>query len=126
MKVINFDWEVDDDNVATLRCPICDTPWVTDNEGDYTHQECEHLRFIWSDNGPEYVGKWEKDPFEEKYFKALMEKWEEPIEQIPGSPDFDILKSLDIPEITEILFVVEEGLACGPVSITTAFGIYFK
>jgi hypothetical protein len=33
------------DDGEDIICPICDTAWLHEEEGDFTFDTCEHLRF---------------------------------------------------------------------------------
>jgi hypothetical protein len=45
-------------------CPICDTVWQKETEGDVTFGDCEHLRFCLhseNDSDFEFYGDWDWD-----------------------------------------------------------------
>lgn len=127
MKITEISWQVVSDGVAVLRCPVCGTPWLTDEEGEYSRQECNHLRFIFTEGELEYFGEWEKEAFEKAYTEAYMkvEELEDPEDVSLGYPHHDVLESLDFSEIDEILEHTETGIACGLVSFTAYYGIKY-
>jgi hypothetical protein len=128
MKIGELDWQTDSEEVITLRCPRCQTPWVTNHNGNITLGACEHLRFIWAgEGGLEYYGDWDTEAFEKQYLEAYgkVEEYEDPEEVFMG-PDADVLAPLVFPEIDEVLWFTETGMACGPVTITACYGIKYN
>lgn len=60
-----------------ICCPICGAMWLQETEGDFTHETCEHLRFILhSNNSPyefEFINDWNTDEFIEKVNESCPE-----------------------------------------------------
>jgi hypothetical protein len=127
MKITSFDWTIDSNDAASLRCPVCGTAWVTDDDGEYSREECGHLLFVWTEGGVEYFGDWDKDAFEESYIRAYMkiEEIDDPNDVSMDYADFEVIESLDFSEIDAVFEITETGIACGPVSFTTLFGVKF-
>lgn len=124
MKMTGFDWDTELEDAARLCCPICDTAWITDTGDDHVRAECGHLRFIFMEDDLECLGEWESAAFKDAYREALL-KQQDPEDQKLYSlyADYDVLESMDFPEIDEILVHTETDMACGPVSCTAFFGM---
>ena len=65
MKILHIEWsEVGDENV--FLCPICNEPWI--NEADYDVKPCQHLQFMWGDQGdPIFYGVLDEGNFLKAY-----------------------------------------------------------
>jgi hypothetical protein len=70
--------DADEDHCYTdegeeICCPICGTAWLQEEEGEFSFDNCEHLRFsLHSDSGDDFeiFGEWDSDGFLELVEKA--------------------------------------------------------
>jgi hypothetical protein len=54
------------DDGEEIVCPVCETAWLTDIEGDATFDSCKHLRFSLHsgcDDDFEFFGEWDFEGF---------------------------------------------------------------
>jgi hypothetical protein len=79
-------------------CPVCQTVWMQDLEGDVEHGECSHLRFVYySEVGEiEPIGNWKSNEFVEQFSSVTFKDIDEPLD--PWSA-FEKLTSSDVDQI---------------------------
>ena len=126
MEITSIEWEEISEDSFAIRCPICDVAWLSDSDGEYDRDTCEHLRFVWTEDSIEYIGEWDEKEFEKSYLKIYSRIWEEEGEDQGeglGFPDYDVLQQIKNKNIKKIYEFSETGLACGPITITTLFGL---
>ena len=70
MEIISLEPCDSDKEHVKLACPVCDTPWLYEEDDEPLRGECEHLRFVWCYDCIEYYGSWDTDNFENAYRKA--------------------------------------------------------
>jgi hypothetical protein len=89
------------DDGEEICCPICSTEWMTEIEGEFSFDNCEHLRFsLHSDSGDDFevFGEWDLDSFLE-----LVEKAREKDEE---ADILDILGKIHHPDIEKAMLYV--------------------
>ena len=128
MKFRSLDWQKISDSTRHICCPICEEVWLVDNEnGPHDITPCKHLRFFWlSATGDiQIFGDWDTDQFLKDYEKAYdIVYGSVDLEEISlHAVDPDVLKEIETAEIDEVFDNTESGVACGPVSVTTLWGI---
>jgi len=132
-KISKICWNIIDDELSTLNCPVCDKDWIRDGaEHDPSIvKPCKHLRFRLVDNyDVEWFEKWNHEIFEKAYAKASLVVSNDPeLEKdditFCSIDDFTIeaLENMDTDKIDEVLILEEKGLACGPCLMTVLYGI---
>jgi hypothetical protein len=133
MKISTISWNDLSDEINSLNCPVCNQTWIRDgSEYDPSKVEpCEHLRFRLLDcYDPEWFGDWNH-----LAFLAELEVYYSSNYDLPDDEDFsfssidddilDILRGMDSKMIDEVLILEEEGLACGPSSMTILYGVKY-
>ena len=126
-------WNDLGDNIKTLSCPICDEIWIRDgDEYDPSVVEpCKHLKFRLVDKcGVEWFGRWNHESFVRDYVKSYLQVCDDPNIN-DGIISFDrideyttnALNNIEADDIHEVLILEEDGLACGPCSMTIMYGV---
>jgi hypothetical protein len=112
-----------------VRCPICQSPWIKESEGDYEHGTCKHLKFVWwsgaHSNPPSIIGRWASERFLSDCLAELNrivreEGTDEAYTEIPGISDnaivANILKRISatgFSEVWEYRFIEEYCMGGG-------------
>jgi len=107
--------------VEQVVCPVCGAAWCTTE--DPTVTPCKHLRFAWFQEGPiQFFGRWNKTSFKKAYLKAAKNAGEED-PSLDENPCHEALEKMVSFDVEEVLVWTETGMACGPVSFSTYFGV---
>lgn len=83
------------DDGREIVCPICGAVWLLEEEGEFSSETCEHLRFTLSserDDDFEFFGEWNSESFLEQVEKAREKHEDADILDIMGEirhPDID-------------------------------------
>lgn len=127
MKVETIEWEAAPNGESTISCPGCGKVWRTTENDEPEPDACEHLLIQWGEGGLYPLGRFDVERFKADYLKAKAEVCEDDDEDgdsvFESSPDWDVLDALKSKEIDTLLELTESGIACGPVSFTTYYGI---
>jgi hypothetical protein len=89
------------DDGAEIVCPVCETAWLTDTEGDATFDSCKHLRFSLHsecDDDFEFFSDWDIEGF-----LKLVEKAREKDEY---AEILDILTEIQHPDIDNAMLYI--------------------
>ena len=129
MKIRDIEWEENAKGVSSVCCPECGKAWKTDDDGEV--YPCKHLEFVWGDGGLVSLGDFDQDQLRSDYVKArakiAADNDDEDLEDGDGIfdefPDWDVIGELETKVVDELCQLTESGMACGPVSFTTFFGI---
>jgi len=130
MKWGSIEWEEDDKGVNAVRCPVCQQAWR--HEDDDELYGCKHLQFVWGDGGLQDLGDFDLEQLRADYLKtrtkvAADDEDSEDLDDerniFDDAPDWDVLGEIETKVVDEICELTESGIACGPVSFTTYFGI---
>jgi hypothetical protein len=123
--IIDMDMLSDDEWI--LNCPICGHAWIkTSCDGPFDDESpCSHLRFRWTEYGVDYFGKWDINSFEEAYLEAYHKLYGEDLsgDIFSCSLDHDVLENINHDDVDEVASWILSGMACGPVSFRTDYGI---
>ena len=117
--------DIQTDEDGNVKCPVCGRTWRTADNADIN--PCDHLRFVWNEQSvPTYFGKWKHGPFTKEYLRLYRKENDDEATRGDAleNPDHNVFrKMLPLPDLTHIYSVTETGIACGPVSFTTYFGV---
>ena len=122
LKNVEIEWEALDKGNMVLRCPCCNRAWM-DNE-DYELKPCPHLALVWFEQGdPHFFGKADRRGFRRAYSRAYEEAEGEPLMPRRWTFSYDAFRALRYSGFSTLAVLVESGIACGPVSFVTFFGL---
>jgi len=114
---------VEDGEITKVVCPVCGQVWLTSEES--VANPCKHLRLFWhEDCSPEFFGKWNHKRFGKAYLKTLSKLDPDDEHALDSGPNHNALEKMESTDITEVLVWTETGMACGPVSFSTYFGLF--
>ena len=84
-----------------IVCPVCETAWLTDIDGDATFDSCDHLRFSLHsecDDDFEFFGEWDLEGF--------LKLVEEAREKDDDIHILDILSLIQHPDVDKAMIYV--------------------
>jgi hypothetical protein len=124
MRIQAIKWEGEIGN-GFLVCPSCEKVWFVDDQEQL--RPCECLAFVWPDQAdPEFYNGFDADRFHKAYAEAYEKHCGIEGEKLGSEEwvvDYRVLKALSYKELKGLYSLTESGLACGPVSFTTFFGL---